>query len=87
MVSGSLEKKKISLQSVSWFLTFACNVSHIIPIYSQSEFSYLDSTSTFVEHILSSTWQEIWSGKEVILLYCTDFRIFNKNSPNPVPPI
>lgn len=84
MVSGPL--KSLSSECVL-VLTFACNVSHIIPIFSQSEFSYLCSTSTFVEHILSSTWQEIWSVKEVILLYCTDFRIFNKNSPNPVPPI
>lgn len=62
-------------------LKFACNTGLIIPIFGKSEFSYHDSISTFVEHILSSTWQEIWSSKEVILLYWSDLRIFNKNSP------
>lgn len=75
-----------SLEILQWefvlVLRFACNIGPIIPIFSKSEFSYQDSISTFVEHILSSTWQEIWYSKEVILLYWTDLRIFNKNSPN-----
>lgn len=62
-----------SLEILQWgfvlVLTFAGNINQIIPIASKSEFSYQDSISTFVEHILSNTWQEIWSGREVILLY------------------
>ena len=76
-----------SLKILQWrfvlVFTFAGRISWIIPIFSRSEFSYHDFLSTFVEHSLSSTWQEIWSGKEVILLYRTDLRIFNKNSPKP----
>lgn len=78
MISSSLEILQWGFVLV---LTFACNTGLIIPIFSKSEFSYHDSISTFVEHILSGTWQEIWSSKEVILLYWTDLRIFNKNSP------
>lgn len=78
MTSSSLEILQLGFVLV---LTFACNISQIIPIFGKSEFSYHDSISTFVEHILSSAWQKIRSSKEVIILYCTDLRIFNKNSP------
>lgn len=74
----------LGLEILQWgfilVLTFACNISQIIPIFSKSEFSYHEPTSTFVDYILSSTWQEIQSGKEVVLLCWTDLRIFNKNS-------
>lgn len=78
MISSSLE---ISPAGICPGFKVCCHIGLIIPIFSKREFSYLDSISTFVEHILSSTWQEIWCSKELILLHWTDLRIFNKNSP------
>lgn len=65
MISNSLEILQWEFVLV---LRFTCYISQVIPIFSRSEFSYHDSRSTFVEHILSSAWQEIRNGKEVILL-------------------